>query len=88
MQEDPDEAVKIILAGDSTGAKTEKDQKRMMTEIGQAARCRRRQAGRQGLRPNGLRVNVRRIGSRHYQEARGAYTFARLRRDEVIGPKR
>ena len=29
----PDEAVKIILAGDSTGAKTEKDQKRMMTEI-------------------------------------------------------
>ena len=26
----PDEAVKIILAGDSTGAKTEKDQKRMM----------------------------------------------------------
>jgi NitT/TauT family transport system substrate-binding protein len=30
----PDEAVKIILAGDTTGAKTEKDQKRMMTEIG------------------------------------------------------
>jgi len=28
-----DEAVKIILVGDSTGAKTEKDQKRMMTEI-------------------------------------------------------
>jgi NitT/TauT family transport system substrate-binding protein len=28
-----DEAVKIILAGDSTGAKTEKDQKRMMTEV-------------------------------------------------------
>src|SRR5579862_2416984 len=30
----PDEAVKIILAGDTTGAKTEKDQKRMMGEIG------------------------------------------------------
>jgi NMT1/THI5 like len=30
----PDEAVKIILAGDSTGAKTEKDQKRMMLEVG------------------------------------------------------
>jgi NitT/TauT family transport system substrate-binding protein len=30
----PDEAVKIILAGDSTGAKTEKDQKRMMGEVG------------------------------------------------------
>jgi NitT/TauT family transport system substrate-binding protein len=30
----PDEAVKIILAGDTTGTKTEKDQKRMMTEIG------------------------------------------------------
>ena len=30
----PDEAVKIILAGDSTGAKTAKDQKRMMTEVG------------------------------------------------------
>jgi NitT/TauT family transport system substrate-binding protein len=29
----PDEAVKIILAGDSTGAKTAKDQLRMMTEI-------------------------------------------------------
>ena len=29
----PDEAVKIILAGDSTGAKTEKDQKRMMAEV-------------------------------------------------------
>jgi NitT/TauT family transport system substrate-binding protein len=29
----PDEAVKIIIAGDSTGAKTAKDQKRMMTEI-------------------------------------------------------
>ena len=29
----PDEAVKIILAGDSTGAKTEKDQKRMMGEV-------------------------------------------------------
>src|ERR1700686_2146484 len=29
-----DEPGKIILAGDSTGAKTEKDQKRMMTEIG------------------------------------------------------
>src|SRR3954462_366058 len=28
-----DEAVKIILAGDATGAKTEKDQKRMMTEV-------------------------------------------------------
>jgi NitT/TauT family transport system substrate-binding protein len=28
-----DEAVKIILAGDSTGAKTEKDQKRMMGEV-------------------------------------------------------
>jgi NitT/TauT family transport system substrate-binding protein len=33
-KEHPDEAVKIILAGDSTGAKTEKDQKRMMTEVG------------------------------------------------------
>src|SRR5260221_7817347 len=30
----PDEAVKLILAGDTTGAKTEKDQKRMMGEIG------------------------------------------------------
>ena len=30
----PDEAVKIILAADTTGAKTEKDQKRMMVEIG------------------------------------------------------
>ena len=30
----PDEAVKIILAGDTTGAKTEKDQKRMMLEVG------------------------------------------------------
>jgi NitT/TauT family transport system substrate-binding protein len=30
----PEEAVKIILAGDTTGAKTEKDQKRMMGEIG------------------------------------------------------
>ncbi|WP_441243161.1 ABC transporter substrate-binding protein [Tardiphaga sp. 768_D3_N2_1] len=29
----PDEAVEIILAGDSTGAKTAKDQKRMMTEV-------------------------------------------------------
>jgi NitT/TauT family transport system substrate-binding protein len=29
----PDEAVKIILAGDATGAKTEKDQKRMMGEV-------------------------------------------------------
>ena len=29
-----DEAVKIILATDTTGAKTEKDQKRMMGEIG------------------------------------------------------
>ena len=33
-KKNPDEAVKIILAGDSTGAKTEKDQKRMMTEVG------------------------------------------------------
>src|SRR5579862_478932 len=30
----PDEAVKIILAGDTTGTKTEKDQKRMMVEDG------------------------------------------------------
>ncbi len=30
----PDEAVKIILAADTTGAKTEKDQKRMMEEVG------------------------------------------------------
>jgi hypothetical protein len=30
----PDEAVKIILERDSTGAKTAKDQMRMMTEIG------------------------------------------------------
>src|SRR5271170_309876 len=30
----PDEAVKIILATDTTGSKTEKDQKRMMGEIG------------------------------------------------------
>jgi NitT/TauT family transport system substrate-binding protein len=29
----PDEAVKIILAADTTGAKTEKDQKRMMGEV-------------------------------------------------------
>jgi NitT/TauT family transport system substrate-binding protein len=28
-----DEAVKIILAADTTGAKTEKDQKRMMGEV-------------------------------------------------------
>src|SRR6266851_2575836 len=34
LEKNLDEAVKIILAGDSTGAKTEKDQKRMMTEIG------------------------------------------------------
>jgi NitT/TauT family transport system substrate-binding protein len=33
-KKNPDEAVKIILAGDSTGAKTEKDQMRMMTEVG------------------------------------------------------
>src|ERR1700756_5248663 len=32
-KKNPDEAVKIILAGDTTGAKTEKDQKRMMGEI-------------------------------------------------------
>src|ERR1700751_3733482 len=30
----PDDAVKVILAADTTGAKTEKDQKRMMGEIG------------------------------------------------------
>jgi NitT/TauT family transport system substrate-binding protein len=30
----PDEAVKIILAADTTGAKTAKDQKRMMDEVG------------------------------------------------------
>jgi NitT/TauT family transport system substrate-binding protein len=30
----PDDAVKIILAADTTGAKTEKDQKRMMGEVG------------------------------------------------------
>ncbi len=29
-----EEAVKIILAADTTGAKTEKDQKRMMGEVG------------------------------------------------------
>ncbi len=33
-KKNPDEAVKIILAADTTGAKTEKDQKRMMGEIG------------------------------------------------------
>src|SRR3982074_1587165 len=33
-KKNPDEAVKIILAADSTGAKTEKDQKRMMGEVG------------------------------------------------------
>ena len=33
-KKNPDEAVKIILATDTTGAKTEKDQKRMMGEIG------------------------------------------------------
>jgi NitT/TauT family transport system substrate-binding protein len=33
-RKNPDEAVKIILAADTTGAKTEKDQKRMMGEIG------------------------------------------------------
>jgi NitT/TauT family transport system substrate-binding protein len=32
-KKNPDEAVKIILATDTTGAKTEKDQKRMMGEI-------------------------------------------------------
>jgi NitT/TauT family transport system substrate-binding protein len=33
-KKNPDEAVKIILAADTTGAKTEKDQKRMMGEVG------------------------------------------------------
>ena len=32
-KKNPDEAVKIILATDTTGARTEKDQKRMMGEI-------------------------------------------------------
>ena len=32
-KKNPDEAVKIILAADTTGAKTEKDQKRMMDEV-------------------------------------------------------
>lgn len=33
-KKNPDEAVKIILAADTTGAKTAKDQKRMMDEVG------------------------------------------------------
>jgi NitT/TauT family transport system substrate-binding protein len=33
-RKNPDQAVKIILAADTTGAKTEKDQKRMMVEVG------------------------------------------------------
>ena len=33
-KKNPDQAVKIILAADTTGAKTEKDQKRMMVEVG------------------------------------------------------
>ena len=50
-----DEAVKIILATDTTGSKTEKDQKRMMGEIGKLLDSGQRRARPEGLRSHGRR---------------------------------
>jgi len=71
----PDEAGEIILAGDSTGAKTEKDQKRMRPKVGKLS-ARPTQARRQDYEANGCEHDVGRIGPRHHQEAEGAYSFA------------
>ncbi len=79
----PDEAVKIILAGDTTGTKTEKDQKRMMTEIGKLLGTGDGKLDRQGLRAHGRHPDVRRLRSGHHQEAGRRLDQRGLRRDEV-----
>jgi hypothetical protein len=85
-KKNPDEAVKIILAGDSTGAKTEKDQKRMMTEIGRLLGA---DDGKLDVRDYDRTVATLMSGgvrSGDHQEARGRLQLRRLRRDEeVIG---
>ena len=53
-RQNPDEAAKIVLDNDATGAQTEKHQKRMMGEIAKLLDRRRRQA-----RPGRLRAHRR-----------------------------
>ena len=65
-----DEAVKIILATDTTGAKTEKDQKRMMGEIGKLL-----DPGNEELDPKDYDRTVgnpdeRKVRPGHHQKAR------------------
>jgi NitT/TauT family transport system substrate-binding protein len=71
-----DEAVKIILAGDSTGAKTAKDQTRMMTEIGKLLGA---DDGRLDVRDYDRTVATLMAGGSDpviTRKPEGAYTFA------------
>ena len=81
----PDEAVKIILAGDYDRRQDRKGPEADDGRDRQAARLHRRQARCQGLRPDGCDPDVGRIGSRHHQETGRRLQFRGLRRDEVSG---
>ena len=69
-RKNPDEAAKIVLANDTTGAQTEKHQKRMMGEIAKLLDDRQRQARSQGLRAHRRDAADRRLRSGDHQEAR------------------
>jgi hypothetical protein len=77
VRKNPDEAVKIILAGDSTrqdreGSEADDGRSR------QTARRHRREARRQGLRPHGRDLDGGWFGSRYHEEARRRVQFCDL----------
>ena len=80
----PDEAAKIVLAGDTTGAKTEKDQKRMMGEI---AKLLGTGDGKLDVKDYDRTVATLMSGGSDpviTKKPEGAWTLRGLRRDEVI----
>ena len=65
----PEEAVKIVLDNDSTGAQTEHHQTQMLGEINKLTDRLRRQARQGRLRPHGEDAADRRLGPSHLQGA-------------------
>ena len=72
----PEEAVKIVLDNDSTGAQTEHHQTQMMSEVNKLTDRLRRQARQGRLRAHGEDAAHRRLRPGHLKEPSGAYTTA------------
>ena len=86
----PDEAAKIVLDNDATGAQTEKHQKRMMREIAKLVDIQKPLGYLVPADYDAHRVDAAlvAIGAGHHQEARRRLDARGLRRlQEVLGPR-